>query len=198
MLNREIFSWIVEVLGPCQLDLFTTQLNHQLNPCLSWKPDPFTVATDAFCISWKDKGGYAFPPFALIGRCLQKVREERATLVLKAPTWSAQAWYPALLEPLISDPLLLAHRPIQQIPPNGRSAISRLESVRRQHNDMGVSERSSKLIMAGWSTGTNTAYQSAWKRWCSWCAERKIDTLSCGVQPFLDFLADLFEQGLQH
>ena len=92
----------------------------------------------------------------------------------------------------------LAHRPIQQIPPNGRSAISRLESVRRQHNDMGVSERSSKLIAAGWSTGTNTAYQSAWKRWCGWCAERKIDPLSCGVQPFLDFLADLFEQGLQH
>ena len=92
----------------------------------------------------------------------------------------------------------LAHRPIQQIPPNGRSAISRLESVRRQHNDMGVSERSSEFIMAGWSTGTNTAYQSAWKRWCSWCAERKIDLLSCGVQPFLDFLADLFEQGLQH
>ena len=37
---------------------------------------------------------------------------------------------------------------IQQIPPNGRSAISRLGSVRRQHNDMGVSERSSKLIVA--------------------------------------------------
>ena len=63
---------------------------------------------------------------------------------------------------------------------------------------MGVSERSSKLIMAGWSTDTNTAYQSAWKRWCGWCAERKIDPLSCGVQPFLDILADLFEQGLQH
>ena len=35
-------------------------------------------------------------------------------------------------------------------------------------------------------------------RWCGWCAERKIDPLSCGVQPFLNFLADLFEQGLQH
>ena len=100
----------MEVLGPCQLDLFATRLNHQLNRYLSWKPDPFAMATDAFCISWKDKGGYAFPPFALIGRCLQKVREERATLVLVAPTWSAQAWYPALLELLISDPLLLPKR----------------------------------------------------------------------------------------
>ena len=33
--------------------------------------------------------------------------------------------------------------------------------------------------------------------WCGWCAERKIDPLSCGVQSS-DFLADLFEQGLQH
>ena len=34
----------------------------------------------------------------------------RATLVLVAPTWSAQAWYPALLELLISDPVLLPKR----------------------------------------------------------------------------------------
>ena len=125
----------------------------------------------------RTKEDYAFPPFALIRRCLQKVREERATLVLVAPMWSVQSWYPALLELLISNPLLLpkGRNLLTDLPPNGRSAINRLERVRRQHNDMGVSDRSSNLIMDGWSTGTNMAYQSAWKRWwCGWCAERKL------------------------
>ena len=35
-------------------DHCVTRLNHQLNQYLSWKPDPFAMATDAFCISWKD------------------------------------------------------------------------------------------------------------------------------------------------
>ena len=196
MLNRGIFSWMMEVLGPCQLDLFATRLNHQLNRYLSWKPDPFAMATDAFCISWKDKGGYAFPPFALIGRCLQKVREERATLVLVAPTCSAQAWCPTLLELLISDPLLLPKRrdlltdPFNRFHPMEDLQLAAWkvsgDSTMIWEYQRGLPS-SSRLD--GVHVGTNTAYQSAWKRWCGWCAERKIDPLSCGVQSFLDFFS---------
>jgi len=31
-----------------------------------------------------------------------------------------------------------------------------------------------------------------------WCQGRKVDPVSCGVQPFLDFLTSLFEEGLQY
>ena len=32
-----------------------------------------------------------------------------------------------------------------------------------------------------------------------WCGEREIDSVSCNIQPFLDFLADLYHgQGLQY
>ena len=78
------------------------------------------------------------------------------------------------------------------------AAVGRLESLRCQHLAAGLSERSSKLIRAGWSGGTNTTYQSGWKRWHSWCIKRKIDPFSCDIQSFLDFLASLYEEGLQH
>ena len=107
MLNKEVFNWLMKVMGQCQLDLFATRLNHQLQHYVSWRPDPFAVATDAFRISWKDQDGYAFPPFAMIGKCLQKIQQEQASLLLIAPTWCTQPWYPVLLDLLVAHPLLL-------------------------------------------------------------------------------------------
>ena len=71
----------------------------------------------------------------------------------------------------------------------------RLESIRQQHASVGVSEQAAELLAAGWSKGTNTAYQSGWRRWHSWCHPREIDPVHCGIQPFLDFL---FKEGLEY
>jgi len=43
------------------------------------------MATDALTIPWSGRMGYAFSPFFLIGRCLKKLREEEASLVLVTP-----------------------------------------------------------------------------------------------------------------
>lgn len=109
-LHERVFHQVIHLLGPCQVDLFATRLNCQLSQYVSWQPDPFAMATDAFQIPWKDFMGYAFPLFALIGRCLQKVRQEECSLLLIAPFWCTHTWYPALLELLIDDPLLLPAR----------------------------------------------------------------------------------------
>ena len=50
----------------------------------SWRPDPLAAAMDAFMMPWGCLKGYMFPPFCMIGRCLAKVRKERATVVLVA------------------------------------------------------------------------------------------------------------------
>jgi len=47
----------------------------------------------------------------LIGRCLKKVREEKASLILVAPVWRSQSWYPALLELLVDYPRILPEDP---------------------------------------------------------------------------------------
>ena len=95
-----------------------------------------------------------------------------------------------------------AKKPIQPTPSSDNSRLtkaSRLQSIRQQHTATGVSEKASELLLAGWSAGTNAAYQSGWARWNRWCGEREVDPVSCSIQPFLDFLADLYhEQGLQY
>ena len=54
-LHYNVFMLPQKVLGPCQIDLFSSWLNYQ-SPAdyVSWKPDPFAVAMDPFQISWKE------------------------------------------------------------------------------------------------------------------------------------------------
>ena len=85
MLERSICRNVIQTLGPCSVDLFATRLNNQLGRYVSWHPDPFAIATDAFTMSWQEEVGYAFLPFSVIGRCLQKVRQEGCTVVLVTP-----------------------------------------------------------------------------------------------------------------
>ena len=77
MFHVEVFHMIQQTLGPCQVDLFATRINHQLQKYISGKPDPFAQGIDALKLDWKEMEGYAFPPFCLIGRCIQKSSRNR-------------------------------------------------------------------------------------------------------------------------
>ena len=70
------------------------------------------VLTEKKKRNWNSIKGYAFPPFALIGRCLEKILDQQVTfLVLVAPVWQAQPWYPSLLELCVAPPFLRPQYP---------------------------------------------------------------------------------------
>jgi hypothetical protein len=106
-LDPAVFRILNQTWGPFGIDLFASRTNRQLTDFISWKLDPEAQATDALLIRWKEKAGYAFPPFALISRCLAKVMKEETSIVLVAPTWPTQPWYPTLLNMLSQQPILL-------------------------------------------------------------------------------------------
>ena len=92
-------------------DLFATRLTNQLPRYVSWHPDPQAIAADAFSLNWATLRGYAFPPFNLIPRALLKVMQDEATIVLVAPVWQGQTWWPLLLQLAISRPVRLPSVP---------------------------------------------------------------------------------------
>lgn len=96
-----------QIMGECSVDLFASQLSAQLEQYMSWRADPNAMATDAFQIQWNKWMGYAFLLFCLIAKCIKRVREDKALLVLVAPIWWSQLWYPALLDLLVDYPLIL-------------------------------------------------------------------------------------------
>ena len=64
-------------------------------------------SVDAFNISWKGEKFYAFPPFSLIPRCLEKVVCDQAEGVLVVPAWPTQTWYTRIVQMLISQPVVM-------------------------------------------------------------------------------------------
>ncbi len=79
----DIIQQFVTTWGMPHMDFFASRLNCQIANYVSWKPDPSAVHINAFTLNWG--GGklmYAFPPFALIGRILQKVACDKAEMIL--------------------------------------------------------------------------------------------------------------------
>ena len=109
MLCPKVFQKINRQLGPLEVDLhvFASRLSTQLLTFVSWRLDLEAMAADAFTISWTDLRAYANPPWSLVGRVPAQVQQQRADLVLIAPVWKSQPWYPALLEMCTEPPKLL-------------------------------------------------------------------------------------------
>ena len=62
-------------------------------------------------MDWTNLIAYAFPPFNMIPAVLHKTKKEKATLVLIALLWSAQPWWPLLIDLLIDFPIFLGNNP---------------------------------------------------------------------------------------
>jgi hypothetical protein len=115
--KRDLNDWRIhpKVIAPlnryCTVDLFASRLTHQLKQYVSWRSDPNAMHIDAFTMDWSNLVAYAFPPFSLLPAVLHKAKKEGATLVLVAPLWTAQPWWPLLIELIVDYPIYLGNDP---------------------------------------------------------------------------------------
>lgn len=93
-LSSQAFEKIVATFGDPEIDLFASRVNAKCIRYVSWKRDPYAYNVDAFTISWHNFFFYAFPPFAVILKVLQKIIGDRATGIVVVPYWESQPWYP--------------------------------------------------------------------------------------------------------
>ena len=75
------------------IDLFATKHNTQLDRFVSFKPDPEALFINSFSLNWGQMAFYAFPPFNLILRTLDKIKEDQGTGILVIPEWKSQPFY---------------------------------------------------------------------------------------------------------
>lgn len=110
-LHRPTVQQIFNILDTPHIDLFASHLNHQLPTFCTRHAHPLAWATDSLSLSWSGLLGYAFPPISLLPRVLQKIKQESCKIILVAPLWPRQAWFPQLLDLLIRPPIVLPKRP---------------------------------------------------------------------------------------
>lgn len=111
MLNRNVFTEILTEFPELNMDLFASRLTSQLTQYCSWQPDPGSAFVDAFSIDWSKFNFYAFPPFSLIPRCLQKIQQDKGKGILIVPVWPTQTWFPLVLQLLYSQPWICQPSP---------------------------------------------------------------------------------------
>lgn len=105
--NNTVFQDIKVQFPDLNIDLFASRLNHKIEAYCSWRPDPYSSFIDAFSINWQDYKFYAFPPFSLVTRCLQKIIKEKSQGILIVPLWPNQPWFPLLLQQLYQQPWIV-------------------------------------------------------------------------------------------
>lgn len=105
-LSHEAYKKIVTVYGEPEIDLFASRSNKKCKKFVSWQKDPDAIAVDAFTIKWTKYYFYAFPPFSIILRVLQKIKNDKATGILVVPYWTTQPWFPLFSSLLLSPPIM--------------------------------------------------------------------------------------------
>lgn len=105
-LGNEYFFQIALQFGQPEIDLFASNSNNKCKSYVSWKPDPGCVTVDSFTICWRGVFFYAFPPFCLINKVVDKIIIDKAEGILVVPLWISQPWYPVFKKLLIKKPLI--------------------------------------------------------------------------------------------
>lgn len=107
-INKDCLKSLFHVLEYTpEIDLFASNQNTKCTRFFSWKPDPYSEAVDAFTVSWENLKLYAFPPFSLLPRVLQKLQVDNAEGLVIAPNWPTQPWFPVFMQLLKSKPFYL-------------------------------------------------------------------------------------------
>ena len=107
MINRYIFLELVKIFGRPAIGLFASRFNKQVTMFVSWKPDPDAPFIDTFSRPWYEFNLYAFPPFSVVVRCVNKIKQEKAQGMIILPLLPAQTWFLIALQMMTSLPVLL-------------------------------------------------------------------------------------------
>ena len=67
-----------------------------------------------------------------------------------------------------------------------------------QFKAKGFSKKTRKLLSASWRAGTQKDYKCKFKKFSSWCGERKIDPYEASLNNVANFLTSLYEKGLKY
>ena len=92
-LSDYIFAKCCDVFGVPEVDLFASRLNCKVQKYVSFQHDPQAWKVNSFNLEWSNFFGYAFPPINQISKVLQKVKKEKAHIILIVPDWPMQSWY---------------------------------------------------------------------------------------------------------
>ena len=192
-------------LGQPTIDLFASRGNNKVKTFYSFYPDSLVSQVDAFSFYWSQDIIYAFPPFNLIPRVLQKIENEKIEENLIVPIFVNKSWFTRLLNLLIKESLWLLSSDISLIFPYWRrlsnlnlakKRIDGLLCIRRCLQEQDIPSKIADIIVQLWRPATSRKYNIYTSKWVQFCSERNYSPYETIVNQILLFLYDLFKSGV--
>ena len=106
-LSQSVADKLFHCWGRPHVDLFALSKNTKLPTFMSPIPETDSWKVDSLVQSWSNLYAYAYPPTSLIRASLNKIVRDKAELILIAPLWPNQEWFPDLLSLAIDNPVAL-------------------------------------------------------------------------------------------
>lgn len=204
-LEQEIYEKISCKMGASCIDLFASAKNHKHRIYVSYMPEKGAYAINAFSITWIYKLHYVFPPFSVIGRIIQNMCEDQAELILVAPIFPSQLWFPQVPK-RVSGPSYVLPKTDQILYLPGQDRKHRLTSMRMgafrlSGNASLVQDYQQTLQISSCSHGDlqqQKQYGTYLQRWVHFCHRQQVDKINPFLGDILSFLTRLHDDGLSY
>lgn len=111
-LDQGVFKNVYAIWQRPEIYVFASRLNYQIEKFCSWEPDPQSTFVNALTLKWSVYFYcvYVFPPFSILNCRIRKIKADKAKVILIAPYWLTQIWFPALIEILIENPRVISRK----------------------------------------------------------------------------------------
>ena len=198
-LHRQVAKALLSSWGSPSIDLFASRLNAQLPVYCSLVPDDQAALEDAFRHPWDNLDVYAFPPFALLGKVLSRVRQSRNCSMTGSSSLGRQGLVRGSTAPADASTSCSASvgrrrspAPQRSTPPRRpRVETSRLATVKQLLRKSGFSRGAASDMSRCVRESTSNVYQSKWLAFCNWCRGRGVAPVSASVPLIVDFFRHL-------
>ena len=110
-LHPAVFHTLTQIWFQPLIDLFASKFKAKCQTYISPVPDPQAYAVDSLSQPWDGLLAYAYPPPALLGQVLQKLKSHpTCRMILICPKWERMGWFTHLLDLLTEVPRQLPLR----------------------------------------------------------------------------------------
>ena len=107
-LHQEIADWLFQMWSSPLIDLFATRRNKKTPIFVSPVPDSQALEVDALSMNFQGLDAYAYPPHQILLKVLQKFLDTtQCRLIVVAPWWPKQPWFPVINNLAVSSPVQL-------------------------------------------------------------------------------------------
>jgi hypothetical protein len=118
-IDASFFQHLESIWGRHYIDLFATAANAKVSRFISWKREETAWSQDAFNSCWSNMNRvYACPPWSLISKVLQKIKQDKVKATVITPFWTSALWYPTITAMSVDKPLRIPRNQVLPAPGN--------------------------------------------------------------------------------